>query len=137
MKAVRRIAVSLGLVLLLALVGCDTIPTAPADSSFFAARLQDCKPGAFIPPRDHFAAGEVPALVCVNYPGRTVTIRVLNTTSSALCWNNTEYIPRDRETVWWSLKALPSGTYKAEISMGGTFLRSCQFEILRPAPARR
>ena len=74
MTTVRWFAISLGLAFVLA--GCNIIPSRPPASSFFAARLQDCKPEAEIPPWDNFAAGEVPALVLVNYAGRTVTIRV-------------------------------------------------------------
>jgi hypothetical protein len=135
MKAFCRVAISLGLVLVL--TACESIPAPPPGSSFYAARLQDCKPGTHIPACDNFAAGEVPAIVCVNYAGRTVTIRVNNVTTGAISWNETEYIPQDRTTAWWSLKVLPAGTYNAEILTGGTFLQSYNFEMKRPNPSRR
>ena len=136
MKAFRCIAVSLGLALVVALIGCESVPAPPAGSSFFVARLQDCKPDTSIPACNHFAAGEVPAAVCINHGGRTVTIRV-DITTGATSWSLTELIPTGRTTVWWGLKNLPAGTYKAEIRMGGTFLQSYHFEILKPAPGRR
>jgi len=123
-------------VLALALMGCNIIPTRPPASSFFAARLQDCKPEAVISPRDNFAAGEVPAIVLVNYAGRTVTIRVSNI-AGVMLWNNTVYVPQDRPAAWWSLEALPTGAYKAELVMEGTFLQSCRFEVNNPTPTRR
>ncbi len=140
MQAVRWIGISLGLAL--ALTGCGIIPTRPPASSFFVARLQDCKSEAPIPPRDKFAAGEVPAIVLVNYAGRTVTIRVNDAISGAMFWHNTGYLPQDRATAWWSLKTLPTGTYKAELVMGGTVLQTCEFEVNNPvskgrSPAQR
>ncbi len=135
MKPVCCIAVAVGLAL--TLTACDTIPTRPPASSFFAARLQDCKAGTYIPSREIFAPGEVPALVCLNYAGRTVTLRVNNVSSGAIFWNHTEYLPVDRTSAWWSLKTLPAGTYKAEILEGGTLLQGYNFEIARPTPVRR
>ncbi len=133
--AVRWIALSLGLAL--TLTGCNIIPTRPPASDFFAARLQDCKPGAEIPPRDNFPAGDVPAIVLVNYAGRTVTIRVNGAIGGAMFWNHTAYVAQGRATAWWSLESLPTGTYKAELWMGGTFLQSCEFAVDNPAPGRR
>ena len=134
MTVVRWIAISLGLAFVLA--GCNIIPARPPAGSFFAARLQDCKPEAEIPPRDNFAAGEVPAIVLVNYAGRTVTIRV-NTAAGAMFWFDTVYVPQDRTTAWWSLETLPTGLYKAELVMEGTFLQSCSFAVNNPTPRRR
>ena len=134
MTAVRWIAISLGLAFVLA--GCDTIPTRPPASSFFAARLQDCKPEAEIAPWDNFAAGEVPAIVLVNYAGRTVTIRV-NDVSGSMVWFDTVYVPQGRATAWWSLETLPTGLYKADLVMEGTLLQSCSFEVNNPTPRRR
>jgi hypothetical protein len=134
MKTVRWIAISLGLAFVLA--GCNIIPTRPPASSFFAARLQDCKPEAEIPPRDNFAAGEVPAIVLVNYAGRTVTIRV-NDVTGAMFWFNTVNVPQDRATAWWSLETLPTGLYKAELVMEGTLLQTCDFGVNNPTPRRR
>ena len=134
MTAVRWIAISLGLAFVLA--GCNIIPTRPPAGSFFAARLQDCKPEAEIPPWDNFAAGEVPAIVLVNYAGRTVTIRVIGV-GGAMHWFNTVYVPQDRVTAWWSLETLPTGVYKAELVMEGTLLQTCGFAVNNPTPRRR
>ncbi len=134
MTVVRWIVISLGLAFVLA--GCNIIPTRPPGSAFFAARLQDCKPKAEIPPRDHFAAGEVPAIVLVNYAGRTVTIRV-NDVSGVMVWFDTVYVPQEDATAWWSLKTLPTGLYKADLVMEGTVLQSCSFEVNNPTPRRR
>jgi len=134
MTAARWFAISLGLAFVLA--GCNIIPTRPPASSFFAARLQDCKPGTEIPPRDNFAAGEVPAIVLVNYAGRTVTIRV-NDVAGATFWFDTVYVPQDRVTAWWSLETLPTGLYKAELVMEGTILQTCGFGVNNPTPRQR
>ncbi len=134
MTAVRWVAISLGLAFVLA--GCNIIPTRPDASRFFVARLQDCKPDAEIPPRDNFVAGEVPAIVLVNYAGRTVTIRVKNF-AGAMVWFDTVYVPQDRATAWWSLETLPAGLYEAELVMEGTLLQSCSFQVNNPTPRRR
>ena len=83
MTAVRWVAISLGVAFVLA--GCNIIPTRPPASSFFVARMQDCKSEAEIPSWDNFAAGEVPALVLVNYAGRSVPIRV-NGVGGVMVW---------------------------------------------------
>lgn len=134
MTVVRWIAMGLGLVL--AFTGCDIIPTRPPASGFFAACLKECKPGAEIPPRDNFAAGEVPAIVLVNYAGRTVTIRVSDAVTGTMFWNKTVYLPEDSATAWWSLSTLPAGTYKAALVMGGSLLQTCDFEVDNPTPKR-
>jgi hypothetical protein len=134
MKAVRWNVAVLGLAVLM---GCEIIPTRPPASSFFVARLQDCKVGAVIPPRDHFAAGEVPTVVLVNYAGRTVTIQVSDATTGRSVYNNTVYVPQDRPTVWWSITNLLTGSYKAELVMEGTRLQTCEFAVDNPTPARR
>ena len=134
MTAVRWIAISLGLAFVLA--GCNIIPTRPPGSSFFAARLQDCKSKAEIPPRNNFAAGEVPAIVLVNYAGRTVTIRV-NDVGGAMVWFDTVYVPQAGATAWWSLETLPAGLYKADLVMEGTLLQTCSFQVNNPTPRRR
>ena len=134
MTAARWIAISLGLAFVLA--GCNIIPTRPPASRFFTARLQDCKPEAEIPPRDNFAAGEVPAIVLVNYAGRTVTIRV-NDVAGAMFWFDTVAVPQDRATAWWSLETLPTGLYKAELVMEGTLLQTCDFGVKNSTPRRR
>ncbi len=135
MIAVRWTAASLGVAL--ALTGCNIIPSRPPGSSFFAARVQDCKPGAVIPARDHFAAGDVPAMVLVNYAGRTVTIRVTDAVTGTIFYNNTVYVPQDRTTAWWSVKTLLTGTYKAELLMEGSFLQSCTFAVDSPSAKPR
>ncbi len=135
MKAAIQIAAALALGLMLP--GCDSIPTRPPASSFFVARLQDCKGETYIPPRENFAPGEVAALVCINYAGRTVTLRVNNISTGAISWNRTEYLPVGRTKCWWSLNTLPGGTYRAEILDGGTLLQSYNFEIARPTPSPR
>ena len=134
MTAVRWIAISLGVAFVLA--GCNIIPTRPPASSFFVARLQDCKSEAEIPSWDNFAAGEVPALVLVNYAGRTVTIRV-NDVSGSMVWFDTVYVPQGRATAWWSLETLPTGLYKAELVMEGTLLQTVGFGVNNPTPTRR
>jgi hypothetical protein len=134
MTAVRWIVVSLCLAVFM---GCEIIPTRPPASNFFVARLQDCKLGAEIPPRDQFAAGEVPTLVVVNYAGRTVTIRVNDAITGRSFYNNTVYVPQDRPTAWWSINNLPTGSYKAELVMEGTLLQTCEFAVDNPTPARR
>ncbi len=121
----------------LAVTGCNIIPTRPEGGHFFAARLQDCKPGGEIPRRDQFGAGEVPAIVVMNYEGRTVTIRVNDAVTGGIFWNNTLYLPQDQTTAWWSLKTLPTGAYTAELLMGGTLLQTCNFHIENPAPGLR
>jgi hypothetical protein len=134
MTAVRWFVAGLGLAVL---TGCEIIPTRPPASSFFAARLQDCKPGAEIPPRDKFAAGEVPAIVLVNYAGRTVTIRVNDAITGRTFYNNTVYVPQDRAMAWWSINNLVTGSYKAELVMEGTRLQTCDFAVDNPTPERR
>ncbi len=135
MTAIPCIAMGLGLVL--TLTGCNIIPSRPAGSGFFAARLQDCKPGAEIPPRDHFAPGDVPAMVLVNYGGRTVTIRVTDLVTGTIFYNNTVYVPQDRATSWWSVKTLVAGTYRAELLLEGTHLQTCEFAVNSPVPKRQ
>ena len=134
MTVIRWIGISLGLAFVLA--GCNIIPTRPSGSRFFAARLQDCKPKAEIHPRNNFAAGEVPAIVLVNYAGRTVTIRV-NDVSGAMVWFDTVYVPQTGATAWCSLETLSTGLYKADLVMEGILLQSCSFEVNNPTPRRR
>jgi hypothetical protein len=135
MTAVPWIAVGLGLAL--GLTGCNIIPSRPPGGRFFAARAQDCKPGAEIPYRDNFAAGEVPAMVLVNYAGRTVTIRVNDAITGTMFYNNTVYVPENRTTVWWNVETLITGTYEAELLMGGTLVQTCHFAVNNPTPRRR
>ena len=98
--------------------------------------FHNCKPKAEIPPRDHFAAGEVPAIVLVNYAGRTVTIRV-NDVGGAMVWFDTVYVPQEGAAAWWSLETLPAGLYKADLVMEGTLLQSCSFQVNNLTPSWR
>ena len=122
--------------LLLALTACEEVKGPMPNSGLYVARLQDCKPG-YIPARDAFGPGEIPAIVLDNYSGLTVTLRVSDIVSGGMVWNNTVYIPRDRATNWWSLKVLPSGAYRAELLLGNTLRQSYDFNVTKgPAQQR-
>ncbi len=121
---------------ILALTGCEELKGPSSDNGLFSARLQDCKPG-YIPPCDNFGPGDIPAIIFGHNNGRTITVRVYNIHNGAIVWNNTEYIPRDSTTNWWSLKTLPGGEYKAELLAGNTLLQSYNFNIVKASARKR
>lgn len=80
-------------------------------------------------PQATFGPSETPT-VCVQYPGKTVTVKLINLGTNAVERTHTKYSP-EGTMVWFSYTDLPQGSYRAEVYISGVLEEAVSFTVER------
>lgn len=127
MKTLQLIAAALTA---LVLSGCELLDAPAPSRGLITTRFQDVQPGVAPPRRDSFGPGETPCLYVQGYGGQTVTAKIYDLSSGREVKRVTEYIPEGKDYHWW-FSDLPSGSYRADLEIGGSVTHSSLFRVSR------
>ena len=121
-----NIFLRISLILLVALIftSCGPKPNVPGHEQvsvkkqeLIMTRFQDIQSGQVRPNYDHFGPGEVPCVYLNGFGGQAATIKIYNVSTGALIATRTTSISKNMNH-YWQLSDLPSGSYRADVSVG-------------------
>ena len=102
------------------------LPETPIDPTFYPTGYGDMSRRP--PLKEHFGAGETPAVYVEETDRRTVTVELVDLGTGMTLEVNTDYTFRGNWMIFPFLY-LPAGDYLAVLSVGGAFRAKCNFSV--------
>jgi hypothetical protein len=102
--------------------GCATI------KDIHMSRQVDAIAGNFSIRVNHYAVGEIPAVVVTGCGGHNVTVRLIDLSSGSVVNTYRDYVP-ENSTKWWLYNDLPEGSYNAFLIIEGDTMACVKFKI--------